>query len=88
MDDLGILLYGIATFFNTLEIKIVFLQSISIIVRIIDKSFLNERGTIILPQLSISCNTCRCCVFGCYTTEDYFLENEGIFLLIDLLQVF
>ena len=33
------------------------------------------------------CNTCRCCVFGCYTTEDYFLENEGIFLLIDLLQV-
>ncbi|KAK2187769.1 hypothetical protein NP493_155g04048 [Ridgeia piscesae] len=27
-----------------------------------------------------------CCVFGCYTTEDYFLENEGIFLLIDLLE--
>lgn len=27
-----------------------------------------------------------CAVIGCYTTEDYFLEIEGVFLLIDLLQ--
>lgn len=27
-----------------------------------------------------------CCCVGCFVTEDYFLEKEGIFLLIDLLQ--
>ncbi|KAJ1100804.1 hypothetical protein NDU88_005879 [Pleurodeles waltl] len=26
-----------------------------------------------------------CCVIGCYTAEDYFLEKEGIFILLDLL---
>uniref|UniRef100_K7G727 Cilia and flagella associated protein 69 n=1 Tax=Pelodiscus sinensis TaxID=13735 RepID=K7G727_PELSI len=26
-----------------------------------------------------------CCVMGCYISEDYFLEKEGIFLLLDLL---
>uniref|UniRef100_A0A8C0IUE4 Cilia and flagella associated protein 69 n=1 Tax=Chelonoidis abingdonii TaxID=106734 RepID=A0A8C0IUE4_CHEAB len=26
-----------------------------------------------------------CCVMGCYIAEDYFLEKEGIFLLLDLL---
>ncbi|XP_014377714.2 LOW QUALITY PROTEIN: cilia- and flagella-associated protein 69 [Alligator sinensis] len=26
-----------------------------------------------------------CCVMGCYIAEDYFLEREGIFLLLDLL---
>lgn len=29
----------------------------------------------------------RCAVVGCYITEDYLLEKEGVFLLIDLLQV-
>ena len=28
-----------------------------------------------------------CAVVGCYMTEDYFLEKEGVFLLIDLLEV-
>ncbi|XP_052683421.1 cilia- and flagella-associated protein 69-like [Crassostrea angulata] len=28
-----------------------------------------------------------CAVVGCYITEDYFLEKEGVFLLIDLLEV-
>lgn len=28
-----------------------------------------------------------CAVVGCYITEDYFLEKEGIFLLFDLLEV-
>lgn len=27
-----------------------------------------------------------CCIVGCFTTEDYFLEKEGVFLLIDLLE--
>uniref|UniRef100_A0A8C2NI47 Cilia- and flagella-associated protein 69 ARM repeats domain-containing protein n=1 Tax=Capra hircus TaxID=9925 RepID=A0A8C2NI47_CAPHI len=27
----------------------------------------------------------RCCILGCYPSEDYFLEKEGIFLLLDLL---
>ncbi|KAM4874416.1 cilia- and flagella-associated protein 69 isoform 1-T1 [Thomomys bottae] len=26
-----------------------------------------------------------CCVLGCYPSEDYFLEKEGIFLLLDIL---
>uniref|UniRef100_A0ABI7WIY1 Cilia- and flagella-associated protein 69 ARM repeats domain-containing protein n=1 Tax=Felis catus TaxID=9685 RepID=A0ABI7WIY1_FELCA len=26
-----------------------------------------------------------CCILGCYPLEDYFLEKEGIFLLLDLL---
>ncbi|XP_028925884.1 cilia- and flagella-associated protein 69 isoform X1 [Ornithorhynchus anatinus] len=26
-----------------------------------------------------------CCILGCYPMEDYFLEKEGIFLLLDLL---
>ncbi|CAO2617524.1 Cilia- and flagella-associated protein 69 [Lemmus lemmus] len=26
-----------------------------------------------------------CCILGCYTSEDYFLEKEGIFLLLDIL---
>ncbi|XP_038598196.1 LOW QUALITY PROTEIN: cilia- and flagella-associated protein 69 [Tachyglossus aculeatus] len=26
-----------------------------------------------------------CCLLGCYSMEDYFLEKEGIFLLLDLL---
>ena len=30
---------------------------------------------------------CRCAIVGCYMTEDYFLEREGVFLLIDLLEV-
>ena len=30
---------------------------------------------------------CRCAVVGCYITEDYFLEREGVFLLLDLLEV-
>lgn len=30
---------------------------------------------------------CRSCIVGCYTTEDVFLEKEGIFLLLDLLHV-
>ncbi|XP_062615202.1 cilia- and flagella-associated protein 69-like [Saccostrea cucullata] len=28
-----------------------------------------------------------CAVVGCYITEDFFLEKEGVFLLIDLLEV-
>ncbi|KAL8615408.1 hypothetical protein ACOMHN_036228 [Nucella lapillus] len=28
-----------------------------------------------------------CAIVGCYITEDYFLEKEGVFLLIDLLEV-
>ena len=28
-----------------------------------------------------------CCAVGCFTTEDLLLEKEGVFLLIDLLQV-
>lgn len=32
------------------------------------------------------CN--RSAVIGCYLTEDYFLEKEGVFLLLDLLEVF
>uniref|UniRef100_A0A4W3JM40 Cilia and flagella associated protein 69 n=1 Tax=Callorhinchus milii TaxID=7868 RepID=A0A4W3JM40_CALMI len=27
-----------------------------------------------------------CCIIGCYTTEDIFLEKEGIFFLLDLLE--
>ncbi|XP_078198959.1 cilia- and flagella-associated protein 69 isoform X5 [Callithrix jacchus] len=27
----------------------------------------------------------RCCILGCYPSEDYFLEKEGIFLLLDVL---
>uniref|UniRef100_A0A2K6EMU9 Cilia and flagella associated protein 69 n=1 Tax=Propithecus coquereli TaxID=379532 RepID=A0A2K6EMU9_PROCO len=27
----------------------------------------------------------KCCILGCYPSEDYFLEKEGIFLLLDLL---
>lgn len=30
---------------------------------------------------------CRCAVVGCYSTEDYYLEREGVFLLVDLLEV-
>nr|ACD77179.1 hypothetical protein [Sorex araneus] len=26
-----------------------------------------------------------CCILGCYSSEDYFLEKEGIFLILDLL---
>nr|XP_045015838.1 cilia- and flagella-associated protein 69 isoform X2 [Jaculus jaculus] len=26
-----------------------------------------------------------CCILGCYPSEDYFLEKEGIFLLLDIL---
>lgn len=26
-----------------------------------------------------------CCILGCYDSEDYFLEKEGIFLLLDIL---
>ncbi|XP_040147407.1 cilia- and flagella-associated protein 69 isoform X2 [Ictidomys tridecemlineatus] len=26
-----------------------------------------------------------CCILGCYSSEDYFLEKEGIFLLLDVL---
>ncbi|XP_034375416.1 cilia- and flagella-associated protein 69 isoform X2 [Arvicanthis niloticus] len=26
-----------------------------------------------------------CCILGCYASEDYFLEKEGIFLLLDIL---
>ncbi|XP_062034666.1 cilia- and flagella-associated protein 69 isoform X2 [Lepus europaeus] len=26
-----------------------------------------------------------CCILGCYSSEDYFLEKEGIFLLLDIL---
>ena len=29
----------------------------------------------------------RCAVVGSYTTEDYFLEKEGVFHLLDLLEV-
>ncbi|XP_070473538.1 cilia- and flagella-associated protein 69 isoform X4 [Equus przewalskii] len=29
-----------------------------------------------------------CCILGCYPLEDYFLEKEGIFLLLDLLAGF
>lgn len=29
----------------------------------------------------------RCSIVGCYATEDYLLEKEGVFLLIDLLEV-
>lgn len=29
----------------------------------------------------------RCCILACYPLEDYFLEKEGIFLLLDLLAV-
>lgn len=29
----------------------------------------------------------RSCIVGCYTTEDYFLAKEGVFLLLDLLVV-
>uniref|UniRef100_A0A8D0H5C5 Cilia and flagella associated protein 69 n=1 Tax=Sphenodon punctatus TaxID=8508 RepID=A0A8D0H5C5_SPHPU len=28
-----------------------------------------------------------CCVLGCYIAEDYFLEKEGIFLILDLLSL-
>ncbi|XP_029444644.1 cilia- and flagella-associated protein 69-like isoform X1 [Rhinatrema bivittatum] len=26
-----------------------------------------------------------CCIIGCYTSEDYFLEKQGMFILLDLL---
>ncbi|KAM4689184.1 cilia- and flagella-associated protein 69 [Discoglossus pictus] len=26
-----------------------------------------------------------CCIMGCYTSEDYFLEKEGLFIILDLL---
>lgn len=29
----------------------------------------------------------RCCIVGCYLTEDSFLAKEGVFLLLDLLEV-
>uniref|UniRef100_A0A3B4ZLS7 Cilia- and flagella-associated protein 69 ARM repeats domain-containing protein n=1 Tax=Stegastes partitus TaxID=144197 RepID=A0A3B4ZLS7_9TELE len=29
----------------------------------------------------------RSCIIGCYTTEDYFLAQDGVFLLLDLLAV-
>ena len=29
----------------------------------------------------------RCAVVGCYVTEDEFLEKEGVFLLVDILEV-
>lgn len=41
------------------------------------KSLLNEKLSFYL----------RCCILGCYPSEDYFLEKEGIFLLLDLLAV-
>ncbi|XP_029414198.1 cilia- and flagella-associated protein 69 isoform X3 [Nannospalax galili] len=28
-----------------------------------------------------------CCILGCYSSEDYFLEKEGIFLLLDVLSL-
>lgn len=35
--------------------------------------------------------TCGCsvrsCIVGCYTTEDFFLAKQGVFLLLDLLTV-
>ncbi|RUS81453.1 hypothetical protein EGW08_010793 [Elysia chlorotica] len=34
---------------------------------------------------SIDCTWCA--IVGCYITEDYFLEKEGVFLLFDLLEV-
>lgn len=34
---------------------------------------------------AIDCTWCT--IVGCYITEDYFLEKEGVFLLIDLLEV-
>ena len=35
--------------------------------------------------ITIDCVTC--CVVGCFANEDYFLENEGIFLLLDFIEV-
>ncbi|XP_069504466.1 cilia- and flagella-associated protein 69 [Ambystoma mexicanum] len=32
-------------------------------------------------------DTVWCCVIGCYTAEDYFLEKEGLFVLLDLLSL-
>jgi len=34
--------------------------------------------------VTIDCVTC--CVVGCFANEDYFLENEGIFLLLDFIE--
>ncbi|CAL1536351.1 unnamed protein product [Lymnaea stagnalis] len=34
---------------------------------------------------SIDCTWCS--IVGCYITEDYFLEKEGVFLLLDLLEI-
>jgi len=34
--------------------------------------------------ITIDCVTC--CVVGCFANEDYFLENEGIFLLLDFIE--
>uniref|UniRef100_A0A672IRI8 Cilia- and flagella-associated protein 69 ARM repeats domain-containing protein n=1 Tax=Salarias fasciatus TaxID=181472 RepID=A0A672IRI8_SALFA len=38
-------------------------------------------------KLILSTIDCVSCIVGCYTTEDYFLAKEGIFLLLDLLSM-
>ncbi|BFZ02069.1 hypothetical protein BsWGS_05107 [Bradybaena similaris] len=39
-------------------------------------------------KLMLSSVDCTwCCIVGCFITEDYFLEKEGVFLLFDLLEI-
>ncbi|XP_023389113.1 cilia- and flagella-associated protein 69 isoform X5 [Pteropus vampyrus] len=47
------------------------------------KKFQSGLGYIVL--LFSTLDSIWCCILGCYPSEDYFLEKEGIFLLLDLL---
>ncbi|KAK7110003.1 cilia- and flagella-associated protein 69-like isoform X2 [Littorina saxatilis] len=63
-------------------------QGVDIVVRYLrtDTKLLNSGlGHHKLLLAAIDCAWCA--IVGCYVTEDYFLEKEGVFLLFDLLEV-
>ncbi|XP_059159997.1 cilia- and flagella-associated protein 69-like isoform X2 [Physella acuta] len=64
------------------------IQGVELVIRYLhtDTRLLNSGlGHHKLLLASIDCTWC--CIVGCFITEDYFLEKEGVFLLFDLLEV-
>lgn len=64
------------------------IQGVDMVVRYLktDTRLLNSGlGHHKLLLAAIDCTWCS--IVGCYITEDYFLEKEGVFLLFDLLEV-
>ncbi|KAH9499307.1 Cilia- and flagella-associated protein 69 [Bulinus truncatus] len=64
------------------------IQGVDMVIRYLrtDTKLLNSGlGHHKLLLTSIDCTWCS--IIGCYVTEDYFLEKEGVFLLFDLLEV-